>query len=528
MSSQDDTPVELRELLKQQLREAQHQNQQSRHLHHEGSLIQVPGIGQAVTNAYEQLRNAAEYTEEHLLLQRAIRRFFRRTILVLGHKHQVPQNIGEELIVELTQAGYLQNGNFGSHVAAMIYSRATQTIELYWTLHSRHVPREEALGWTVDILAVELEGMLNPHAQLDAIAYTAYVHYSRLLPKEVFIAGDESENQYEICLYIAMHQALFKSDTAYIRYELSRMHDQQSQDIEQFVTFHRRITPLFTSRLTEDLKRTIGKYGAPLRILKSLSDTHSELADMLDDRPLFLSLYEKEIGKEYKELSRRLGKGIAKSIAFIFITKILIGVGIEIPYDLVIIGHIVAMPLTINLLFPPLYMASLEFGLRTPSRSNAIALKNYIDQTLFGTSTTPFSPKISRGSPSVSIKLLYGITFFIPFIITVYVLSLLHFNVVQTVIFFVFLSTASFLGFRLARMIRDLEILTEQRNFLATLRDFFYLPFILVGQWLSRNYAKANAIAYFLDMAIELPLKTILRLTRQWSRFLSEKHDQIY
>jgi hypothetical protein len=96
------------------------------------------------------------------------------------------------------------------------------------------------------------------------------------------------------------------------------------------------------------------------------------------------------------------------------------------------------------------------------------------------------------------------------------------------VIFVVFLSTASFLGFRLSTMVRDLEIISHQTNFLSTVRDFFYLPFILLGQWLSSKYARVNAVPQFLDVAIELPLKSILRLFRQWTRFINEKHDEIY
>ena len=37
------------------------------------SKVHVVGAGATLTAAYEQLRNAAEYTEEHVLLQRAIR-----------------------------------------------------------------------------------------------------------------------------------------------------------------------------------------------------------------------------------------------------------------------------------------------------------------------------------------------------------------------------------------------------------------------------------------------------------------------
>jgi len=77
-------------------------------------------------------------------------------------------------------------------------------------------------------------------------------------------------------------------------------------------------------------------------------------------------------------------------------------------------------------------------------------------------------------------------------------------------------------------MIRELELVVKQQSIISTVRDFFYLPFILVGQWLSSKYAKINAVAFILDMAIELPMKTMMRLTRQWTRFLNEKHDELY
>src|SRR5690554_2261851 len=85
-------------------------------LHHEAvkahiekaPKLQVTGVGQAIASTYEQIRNAAENTEEHLLLERAIRRFLNRNLSF--HIQKVPTGIGEELIVELTQASYLRNG----------------------------------------------------------------------------------------------------------------------------------------------------------------------------------------------------------------------------------------------------------------------------------------------------------------------------------------------------------------------------------------------------------------------------------
>jgi hypothetical protein len=94
-------------------------------------------------------------------------------------------------------------------------------------------------------------------------------------------------------------------------------------------------------------------------------------------------------------------------------------------------------------------------------------------------------------------------------------------------IFFVFLSAASFLGFRLSRMIRELESIETYQNGITLVRDFLYMPFVVVGRFLSDKYSKVNVVALALDMLIELPLKTILRLIRQWAAFISAKKDQL-
>jgi hypothetical protein len=103
----------------------------------------------------------------------------------------------------------------------------------------------------------------------------------------------------------------------------------------------------------------------------------------------------------------------------------------------------------------------------------------------------------------------------------------LDFNVVQGLIFFLFLSTASFLGYRLTQQIRELEIVSRSQGFITLIRDFLYAPFIFVGQKISYRFAKMNIIAQLLDIVIELPLKTVLRLLRQWSAFLNSKKDEL-
>ena len=85
----------------------------------------------------------------------------------------------------------------------------------------------------------------------------------------------------------------------------------------------------------------------------------------------------------------------------------------------------------------------------------------------------------------------------------------------------------SFLGFRLSRMIREIESIETNQNGVTTVRDFLYMPFVVVGRYMNDKYSKVNIVALALDMLIELPLKTTLRLIRQWAAFISAKKDEI-
>ncbi|MGF7229528.1 MAG: hypothetical protein ACQR33_06150 [Candidatus Saccharibacteria bacterium] len=517
----------LLQILQQQL-EVAHQHNQTGITHNgTGARIQVPGLGKTFASAYEQLRNAAEYTEEHLLLQRAIRRFYNRSLSLASRK--ALGNVGEELIVELTQAGYVQNNTFGVHVSSQLNQLTDGWLNVYWQLRDANISRETASEWILDILSVSTEELLNPHYHLNAIATFAYNHYLQSMPRETFLSKGYDAAHYELCLYIAAHKALLKSDIALVRHDLMNMYQQNPAQVPAFIEFNKQVDALFNAPLTQIIERSVSKYGAPIRVLKSLIEAHPEAGQLLNDPDQFLAVYERTTLQDYKDVGRRLNKGIIKSITFIFITKIIIGVGVEVPYDLIVVGTVSFLPLGINLLVPPLYMAGLKLGLRAPSPANAQALRNYMGGVLYPSETMP-APVLSVSTKTASLqaKVLYTIFFFVPFAITLYGLSLLHFNVIQAIIFFAFLSTASFLGFRLSRMIREMELIAKQQGLLSVLRDFFYLPFIIVGQWLSRKYARVNVVAFILDMAIELPLKTILRLVRQWTRFLNEKHEEMY
>jgi hypothetical protein len=492
-----------------------------------GTKLHVPGVGSSISIAYEQLRIAAEYTEDHLLLERAIRRFLIRNV-AFHHQRNLGE-IGEELVIELTQAGYLKNSSISVDTTVAMTNYVTSYMAAYRLIRKNHVPTEIARGWILDVLSVGTTELLNPKPELSVFTYFAYEHYLELLPKGELITDPLDANRYEISLYVAVHRALLKSDLATIRYDLVRLYGHSPDRLAEFIQFNLDITDVFYSKLTQRLRRAVSKYGAPLRVLQRMLEDNPGIVDVLTDRRSFLAMYEQQTYTEYRGVRERLNRGLIKSIVFLLITKGVVGFGVEVPYDLATAGSVAVLPLGVNLLFPPIYMATLRLGFRLPSIPNAQALQDYIDKVMYS-EELPLKPSLRSITRSMSVgaRLLYTIVFLVPFAITVFVLVLLHFTLVQMIIFFIFLSAASFLGFRLSQTIRELEIVVQEVGFLAAMRDVFYLPFIVVGQWLSSKYARANIVGLFLDIIIEMPLKTVLRLIRQWLRFLNDRREQIY
>lgn len=500
-------------------------------LHHEAIAahierapkLQVAGVGQSITAAYEHLRNAAENAEEHLLRQRAIRRFFARSLSL--HVRTAPVGVGEELVVELTQAGYLANGTIALATVDAIEKAAGYRHTLFWQLRDANVPHAQAELWVLDGLSVEIEELLgNDHMAQNALAYFAHNHYRDIL-KGMITLGQEYA--FDLALYMAIHQSLLRSDASTIRQQVLKLYLRGRPTVLDLIEMNRRIDNVYSSDLMTRLNRAVIKYGAPLKILKEMIADTESVDILLRDRSKFMSAYEMQMQNVYDNTAQRLQRGIIKSVIFLLITKVIIGLAIEIPYDLIFHGFVVWLPLAINILFPPLYMASLRWSFKLPGTDNKRATAQYIDKLLYGTGAGDKTISIKRRSSSTIMSIVYATMFVVSFSVVVLALSLLDFNIVQGIIFFIFLSTASFLGFRLSRMVRELEMFATRQNFFDAVRDFFYTPFVIVGRWISDKYSHVNIITIILDMAIELPLKTILRMTRQWVRFLNDKRDEM-
>lgn len=487
--------------------------------------INVVGAGGALTAAYEQLRIAAENTEEHLLLQNAVRRFYRQ--IFITRDEALVARSGNELAVELTLAGYLPNDSLTRKKVDEISNLAKRYYGAYEQIQAnRHIGSDRASRWILDVLAVKVEHHLSEHGKQAVFVEFAYTELEEVLDASTTL-GHETPD-FGALLYIAVQRALLKQDTPAIRAALLKRYQISLDSLEHYIAFNQRLDELIDSPDADKLFHTVNRLGAPLRILRRMIDEQPNLPALIPRRDAFLEEYEKQVATEYERVGRRINRAIIRSIIFLIITKVLIGVSIEVPYDYLAHGEIIWLPLAINLAFPPIYMFALRATHRLPGYANTTALVERIDTMLYGGETLSLSNSNIRGrSYSAVFSAAYVLMSMLVFAAVLYGLLLLQFSLVHIAIFFVFLSAASFLGFRLSRLIRELEVVRSAQNGMTFIRDLLYLPFVVVGQWMSDKYSKVNIVTIILDMLIELPLKTILRLIRQWGAFIDDRKDRI-
>lgn len=498
--------------------------------------VHVQTVGSKLSTAYEQLRNASEYAEDNLLRQRAIRRYLKRVLSF--HEHISTGAFAEELVTELTQAEYLPNDHTTKNDLKTISDHIKRYYGAYWQytkIETSSTKRLRFQSWILDVLSVRCEQVLQSNIRQLSFTHFAFTYLQPKMKMEKLVRTGEAVDpqDYSIVLYMAIQRAILKSDSASIRAALLDSYRQDINLIHNFEAFNTKFDVLYDSKTVAYASRIVNRNGATLRMIYTGLYAHDapitpaafKTADSLD------YALRQHIEQEYDALNKRLDKGILRSIAFLLITKSVIGVGVEVPYDLLVGGHILWVPLIINLFFPAVFIAFSRLTLSTPTGRNTDAIIDHVRSIFYGSEsaqdTSTYAIRIPRATPSAAFNILYTVMFLVVFGGLSYILYRLQFNIVQGIIFFVFLSTASFLAFRLSNQIREIEEIHLSQGSLALLRDILYMPFIYVGQQISFRYSKINIVANVLDILIELPLKTVLRLARQWTLFLNSKKDEL-
>lgn len=506
----------------------------------DGNKIHVSELASLPSFVYEKLRNIVDYKDEYLLRKNAIKRFLRRSFVV-PKLVSSPQASALALVRELTLSRYLPNDSVGEVTIGIL----TQVLTKYQKLIEEvsrigcDVPkwRETIYG----VAAVECDAHLISPAERNAYVTYGYRLLQPILELPDALESDEAKN---VQLVMSLERVLERADRDILTYYLFRHYyvDWFTQPPEQAAkllapnlaaylnTFQRLIEYPLGKRLLPHVRRQL----IPLVVLRDLLRNYSgnEYAALAAATKL-----EDETRRTYRSLwqatRRRLRRKGLHAMAYIFLTKMVLAIAFEYPYELYVIQEINYLPLAINLIFPPLLMLIITLLIKSPGEANEQRIVQAVHEMIYSGEPDFFKPRRIRTAPPsfwkrFSYGLLYTITMGGSFGLLVFVLSELGFNLLSGALFIFFVSLVSFFGISLRQQARQLKVVDGRETLSAFLVDFFTLPVVAFGKWLSTTFDRINVFVFVLDFLFEIPFKSLLKMIEDWFMFLKQKKEDMY
>ncbi len=501
--------------------------------------VEVHGTVSNVAWAYEKLRQAIDYQDEHLLRKNAIHRILKRRLVAGANA----KDIAEPLVVELIRGRYLPNNAVPTTQIDETENIINRYIYLWASVPTLDDQKESErlFDWYLDLVSVQLNELFSPPARDELLL--ELMHH--IADRDVSVASTEMDEPTKATqLYIAIHRSLLKSDTAIMRYHLfTRNHPEWvSADIDTITVLGEHL-PEIRTRIEQSLlhpagellQRLMKKYVIIFQVLNDIVVKHGEGSAALLTQPEELI---KEIKAAYshrrKTVTGRIVRSVVRSIIYVFLTKMILTLLIEVPLDRLFFSHnLNYLPLVINTSFPPLLLLFIGISIRPPGKKNEEAVIEKVQDLVYRADErySVFKPRkpIRRSSVfTFFYRIFYALTFVLVFGGIIALLTRFEFSPVSTFIFILFLTIVSFFGIRVRLLSRELLVVDQRENIFTVLFDFFTVPILQVGRWISLRAPKINVLIFFLDVIIEAPFKAFLDATEGFFGFLREKREEIY
>jgi len=495
-------------------------------------LININRITERAGAFYEKIRYLVDYKEERHIRRSAIERILKRKIIFEGAE----KNLGMLLIQELIAGGYLANNAIAERNATTIEKiiHKYKRLEQCWPESFRSLPRARRI--LVSLMGSEIESFFFPNKEDDLVAQAFYETIKDHIKIDVFVPNNFLNTQ----TLIACYRSLFDSDDESLFYvlwlvknpdwpildndekiketalESQSVFDEINHHINNHFSF--RLVPRFYnySIYFSVVREVIRAYG--LESERVLSDKH-----MLDR---FVSDF---LEKNYNKFYKKARGSAVRAIIYIFCTKILIAIALEVPYELYVLKQIGYLPIGINITVHPLLLMFTTFSVKPLGEANTQDILNGIHSVLFEGEIRPIKIKAKESDLlSFTFLVLYGIMFVIVFGIIITFLKELQFNIVSILLFLCFLALISYFSLRIRHSANKWKVRRDNDKMVALAFNLFTLPIIRAGKWLSRKFSSINIFVFILDFIIETPFKLLLHFSDAFVSFLKEKQEDAY
>lgn len=490
--------------------------------------IKTTRAASSLAVAYEAARNAVEFRSEHLIRQAAIVRILRRRLIL----KEASERVAPILVRELIWARYLKDDS----VPVSKVGDIENIIDKY-QIAFKQVNENNLKEWLLELAGCEIEESLvfNPYPQL-LINFVA-----ESLQPRIKIFGNVGERFKDIQVYIAVERAFAKNSEIYITYHLLKgflpewlnaKSDKVSEIYPKLLETKKEIDKDLNYSLSAEIKKEISKMSPPFNLIREMVIRNpEEFVKNSSSREDFNKAAEKLLEKLYSENRNKTTKASTRSIIYIFLTKMILGIALEFPFDL-IIGTANYLALLINMIFPPALMFLLNIKVVNPDAENSNRILKKVNEYIYS-DKEPGVIEIKKRQKAVTIIgtifwAIYGVFFIGVFAFIVWGLGRLHFNPVSQAIFIFFVCVVSFFAYRVKSMSKEYVYQESREGILSSFIDFLFLPMLKVGQWLSGQIAKLNVLGFIFDFIIEAPLKAFLEVIEEWVHFVRAKKEEIF
>lgn len=541
---------------------------------------------------YEKVRTAVQYKEEHLLRRAAISRILKRLIVIEQRRNK--RQLTFAFFLELAMAGYItpkdaNDDNFKQ--AEKIITRYLSALKIAGEVIRNPAESVEIRRWFINLASEEIENVISPQKERMAFIYAIYETLrpklrfsldrtpyplkgskirgfhnvaeeylgvgSLIEPLEntfspAFKTPDTGENRAKLerllnmLTYISIFRNLRRSDRAMIRSLVFNIYfpkwvstdPNDSNEIEKIVRkfFKKReeLEIVAEHPLMARILFPIKKYMLSSSFFfEAVMNNTREARAIVSQEFLLHQHVREECNKRYTQEKRKLRKRIMRGILYVFLTKMLVALVLEVPYEMLNeAGSIQYHSIFINLLFPPILLGAIASSVKYPREDNT-------KEIIKGTEVLVYQQKQEEELKSIKISdresafaervldLFYILLFFGALVTLVRFLGYLNFNPVAMIIFIIFTGTVSFFGALIRQSVRDLIATKDKEGFFSLLFDTILLPFVRLGRLLSVKFSQINVFIFILDFLVEAPFKFIIRAFEAWFDFLRRKRDEI-
>ncbi|MFH1326225.1 MAG: hypothetical protein ABIH48_02035 [Candidatus Falkowbacteria bacterium] len=504
--------------------------------------IKVHEIVSKMSFFYEKIRNAVDYKDDHLLRKNAIERILKRLHLVGHHESN---EIANMLIVELIRGGYLNNNVVPETKAdevALIIERFLQLRKNILAEEKNDKKEADNIKqWIWNLTATNIEENLINHS----VNHVIGKHMYSLI--DANIADEEIDQEFsrdkKIQIYLAIYGKLFNYDDLMLEFLLFRYfnpnwYKASDKDIANIAQQYQEMKKDSVQQLSHPFRKQVQKlasrYTIYFSILKDAIEENPEATyDKLKNSPeQFKKLIAKICDRRYKESHGKLSRGAVRSIIYIFLTKAVLVFILEGPIILFLGETLNYFTLSINILFPPALLFLIILFTAVPGNDNTKRIYQGIEEIVFQGKHQDRLVKlyypVKRGSATnIMFSFFYIVTFLLSFGLVVWGLLALQFHFVSIIIFVFFLSLVSFFGIRLGKIARAYSVVERKENLFSFFANFFYVPIVGLGKWLSETFSQINVFVFILDFIIESPFKIFVEITEQWSAYVKERKEGI-